>query len=239
MKTVRVTVIGLLLVTVLAANARTDALIEKLRAQLARVKDYRCDVILNARLPSFTVSNMRMALYYKRPNKLHVEAKEGFAMLPEEGLYLGDPVEETLRSYNLIRLGDVKWQGRAAVKYALRPKVDSAAPLASARIFVDKARAVPLGFTGASPQFGDVTTVFSYSLVEKKFWLPTKTVFTMKYAPKHSADGRVVESRSGNATLTYSNYKINTNLPDSLFKRPAKSGSSAGPRAGRQGRGRK
>ncbi len=222
MRSVRSPIAALLLSVLLASGASPDALVDRLRAQLSQVKDYTCDVTLNALLPSFTVRDMRMRVYYKRPNRVRVEAKEGFAMLPEEGLYMGDPVEEALRTYNLVRLGDAKWQGRAAVKYALRPKADSAAPLASARIYLDKARALPLGFTGTSRSFGEVTTEFTYSRINNKYWLPTKTVFRMKNPPRVGGE-RDKSPRSGSATLTMTNYRVNTGLPDSIFKRPANS----------------
>jgi len=209
------------IVCALAGPACADALVEKTRSQLSRVKDYTCDLTLNARLPQMSVSSMKMTLYYKRPNKIHIEAKEGFAMLPEEGLYIGDPVEEVLSKYTLVHLGDIVWQGKKCAKYGLRAKSDAVPPLANASVYIDRVTATPAGFTGASPNFGEITTVFTYQKLQGRFWLPAATTLSIRNMMSVRHD-RSTQPGSGSAQITYTNYKINSGLPDSLFKTPAK-----------------
>jgi len=122
------------------AASGEDSLIRRMRAQLSSVRDYRCDVRLDASLPGLSVSNMRMTLYFKRPGKIHIAAKEGFALLPREGLFLGDPVDEVLQRFELTALGDARWDGALCAKYALRPRQDASSPMGSLRLYVDRER---------------------------------------------------------------------------------------------------
>ncbi len=190
-----------------------------MRAVLSAVKDYRCDLRLDAKLPGLSIENMRMKLYYKRPNKVHVQAKEGFAMLPQEGLFLGDPVEEALKNFELTRMGDSRYQGRSCIKYAARPRRDVRSPTGSLRLYVDKAQAVPVGFTGTTAGDGEVSTVFEYRKLQGKYWLPVRTTLNLRNVemPGSSRNGGR-EKRSGNAVLVFSAYEVNVGLSDSMFK---------------------
>ncbi len=212
-----------------------DPLIRQSIAQLTAVKDYTCDLTLNARLPNAAVSGMRMKLYYKRPGRMHVEAKEGFAVLPEEGVYLGNPLEEIMSRFTLKRVGEVRWEGQQCVAFAVRPKADEPAPVGRMRLYVNRDTALPAGFSGQSAA-AQVTTVFSYQKVQGRYWLPARMSVRMvgladsrppragthrPAAPRSPspADGA---NRNGTATLVFSDYRINTGLPDSLFVEPAR-----------------
>jgi len=202
-----------------ASAMAEDALISRMRTALSAVKDYRCDLRLDAKLPGLSIENMRMKLYYKRPNKVHVQAKEGFAMLPEEGLFLGDPMEEALKNFELTRMGDARYQGKPCIKYAARPRQDVQSPMGSLRLYVEKAQAIPVGITGTTRGGGEVSTVFEYRKVQGKYWLPVKTTLNLRNVeiPGSSRNGGP-EKRSGNAVLVFSAYEVNVGLSDSLFK---------------------
>ncbi len=202
------------------AAARPDPLIERMRAQLSTVRDYRCDVRLDASLPGLSVSNMRLTLYYKRPGKVHIAAKEGFGILPREGLFLGDPVDEVLQRFELTPLGDARWDGIRCAKYALRPRQDIVSPMGSLRLYVDRERALPVAITGRGQDGGELQTVFEYRRFEGRHWLPVRTTLRVK-GLAHPGSRPGEKSRTdGTATLTFTNHAINTGLPDSLFQRP-------------------
>ncbi len=205
----------LALALVAAAPCGAGQLLNRMKARLAEVQDYTCDVTLNATLQQIAVSNMRMTLYYKHTNRVHVAAKEGFALLPEEGLYLGNPVEEMMASYDFEPLGAASFQGKSCAKYALRAKKDVPAADVGLRLFVDTALALPLGFTGTSEEGWAVTTVFAFRRLQNKYWLPARTTVTFKGAPETlSRQGGKASASSGRAELSFTNYKINTGLPD-------------------------
>lgn len=208
-----------------AGPAGADRLLDQMKARLSQVRDYTCDLTLNATLPQIAVSNMRMTLYYKRPGKVHIEAKEGFALMPEEGLYLGDPVEGMLATHTLEPMGPATWQGRKCVKYALRPRKDQRSPLASPRLYVDPASALPIGFYGKGRDMGEFQTSFTFRLFQGKYWLPTRTVLTLTGQPgSPERDGSGKSHSTGTARVDYANYRINTGLPDSLFVPPSEKG---------------
>lgn len=210
-----------------AVSAGIDPLMAKMRQQLMKVGDYTCDITLNAKLPRMNVSQMRMKLYYKRPNKTHVEAKEGFAILPKEGLYLGNPIEEMIKKFDAKRIGIVNWQSRKCVKYALYPKTDADAHMGSIRFYIDSSRALPAGLTGKLDSGEEISTIFQYALVGGKYWLPSAT--TLKVSGLDPDSALPTPSRKkgdasdmGKAALTFTNYKVNIGLSDTLFQQPKK-----------------
>ena len=206
------------------AASGEDSLIRRMRAQLSSVRDYRCDVRLDASLPGLSVSNMRMTLYFKRPGKIHIAAKEGFALLPREGLFLGDPVDEVLQRFELTALGDARWDGALCAKYALRPRQDASSPMGSLRLYVDRERALPVAITGKGEDGGAVQTVFEYRRFPGGHWLPAKTTLRVRGLPAPGGRPGERTRADGTATLTFSNHAVNTGLPDSLFQRPAAPG---------------
>lgn len=203
------------------AEARVDPLIQRMRSQLSTVHDYRCDLRLDASLPGFSVTNMRMTLYYKRPGKIHIAAKEGFALLPKEGLFLGDPVDEVLQRFELNPLGDARWDGVLCAKYALRPRQDFGSPMGSLRLYVDRERALPVAITGKGQEGSELQTVFEYRRFPGGHWLPVKTALRVRGLPAPGNRPGEKSRADGNATLIFSNHAINTGLPDSIFQRPA------------------
>ncbi len=207
-----------------AAEARLDPLIQRMRSQLSTVRDYRCDLRLDASLPGFSVTNMRMTLYYKRPGKIHIAAKEGFALLPKEGLFLGDPVDEVLQRFELTPLGDARWDGVLCVKYALRPRQDFGAPMGSLRLYVDRDRALPVAITGKGLEGSEFQTIFEYRRFPGGHWLPAKTTMRVRGLPAPGNRPGEKSNADGSATLTFSNHAVNTGLPDSVFQRPAAPG---------------
>lgn len=210
---------GLIVIT--PGILRADATLNRMRQQLQEVKDYRCDMVLNATLPQISVSNMRMELFYKSPNKVRVKAQEGFAALPQEGLFLGNPMDEIFERFTVEPMGESVWQGRRCIKYSLQPKKDVNPPFGSFRLYVDKERAVPVGFLGQTSQGGQMQTVFTYQRFQGKYWLPTRSVMTIAPpAGVSQGQGRRAQQMSGRAEITFSNYKINTGLSDSIFVRP-------------------
>lgn len=204
-----------------APAAMADALINRMDQQLSAARDYTCDIRMDANLPDMTVRDMKMKLYYKRPNKVHVEATEGFAVLPEEGLFLGNPVEELQKRFVLARMGDATWNGKHTIKYSVRPTQDQAAPLSNIRLYVDPSNALPVAVYGQFPQGGTLSTEFSFRKMQGQYWLPTRTVLKISGMQSRTRSGK----QDGSATLTYSNYKINTGLSDSLFQPKKKPGS--------------
>ena len=100
------------LLSTVSGVSHADATLNRMRQQLQAVKDYRCEMVLNATLPQIAVSNMRMELFYKSPNKVRVKAQEGFAALPQEGLFLGNPMDEVFERFTVEPMGESVWQGR-------------------------------------------------------------------------------------------------------------------------------
>ena len=63
-----------------------EQIVAAMKANYSAVSDYRVNVSLSIKGPRINIKDMAIKVYYKKPDKLHIEAKEGFAMVPQLSL---------------------------------------------------------------------------------------------------------------------------------------------------------
>ena len=65
---------------------KEDYYIKKTNQKFNSIDDYRVDMIIKLEIPAFRMPKKKYKVYYKRPNKIKIEAK-GFGILPKTGLF--------------------------------------------------------------------------------------------------------------------------------------------------------
>ena len=76
-----------------AASPSGEAIFAGLKRAFAAVNDYRAEVSLTVKGPRMSINDMRMTVYFKKPNKVHVDASQGMAVVPD-GSFFGSPMNE-------------------------------------------------------------------------------------------------------------------------------------------------
>lgn len=202
-----------LMTPALAATPSGDKIIAAMKRQFSAVNDYRVEVSLTVKGPKISINNMGMTVYFKKPNKIHVDATQGLAMVPSGNLF-GNPLNEIATSAHVTYVRTEKKLGRDC--YVLNLAVERMPLL----LWVDKERSVIVAMDGA----GGFQTTWQYAKVDGKYYLPTQISADMQ-SPSlaHGRRGRFASDDTPSAgptkvTVKFSNYKVNKGIDDKIFQ---------------------
>lgn len=192
------------------AQPSAEDIVSAVRTQAGRVNDYQVEVSVSVKGESISINNMQATLYYKKPNKIHVEPKSGVAMIPG-GTYLGNPVDLISAEMNATYVKAEKCQGRDCHVVRLDPMPGSDTGH-SVTLWIDKARSVILATDSNATQ--GFRTAWSYATVDGKYYLPVRIDAQM---PAPQGDGK----QNIKATVKLTNYRVNRGISDKVFvKKP-------------------
>lgn len=183
-----------------------------------RVQDYAVDARVSVRSPNMRVPETDIKIYYKKPDKLHVESKDGFAALPRQGLMAGNPLREMLKNSELSLAGTERALGREC--HLVRATYRAENRTTKARIWIDRERWVVVQMYIDPDSAPSLRLSLWYSKVAGKYWMPSKSQAVIEFA---AVDGRPSKESKpagpSTVTLQFSNYKINTGLSDKIFQK--------------------
>ncbi len=182
-----------------------------------RVKDYAVDAKVAVRSPNARVPDSQIRIYYKKPDKLHVESRDGFAALPKRGLMTGNPLREMLSNSELSLLGSEKAVGRDC--YLIRAVYKRDGQATKARVWIDKERSVVVQMYADSYSGPSMRLSLWYSKVGGRFWMPSKSHAVVEFASIGARNDGDKSAKPSTVTLQFSNYKINTGLSDKIFQK--------------------
>lgn len=212
-----------------AAAPSAESLIDLARKRFAAIRDYSVDIRLDVDSDALAVKGMTMTVYYKKPDKTRIVAKEGFAAMPRS-VTLGNVIDEaTKRSVPTL----VKSEKVGGVDcYVIR--LDPILPGSQARtkLWLDKS-----GLVRATHMEGPypVRTTWHYARVDEKYDLPCRidarisTPVGSPYprqprdpdAPRRARVQPASGRQTVRAVLSFSNYRVNKGIRDSVFQPPS------------------
>ncbi|MFQ6674380.1 MAG: outer membrane lipoprotein carrier protein LolA [Fidelibacterota bacterium] len=223
-----------------------DAVLDSLVEQFSRVDDYTARVKISVHMPRFRMPRKTVKLYFKRPDKVKVEA-DGFAVVPRSGL--GMSPERIFRNlYNVQIVGHDIQEGRPhwvlggivhpdSLKFSTWSEGQQMASEVTMRLWVDSEGWV----ITRTETYLDTTNVMSvrtsYGSFDNRILLPTLTELTFRLSGKFLASvgdheplgGPFGEDHEGEkplrgkdirgrVRLEFSRYRINKGLKDRLFE---------------------
>lgn len=205
-----------------------EAILRNVQSRMAEVRDYTVRLDVLADIERMNVPPMHVTMYFKQPDKIHVDA-EGFAMLPREGLALN--IDKLVSRYAVERVEKDTVGGVTLYRLSLAARSERT-ELRTIRLEIHPTRwTVERIVTGGT---GDrmVSVSFSYTQVEGH-WLPDEMTARFSVAPADTGGGETADQnspfpprqmpRNGTVTVHYSGYRVNTGLSDELFtKDPAR-----------------
>lgn len=217
----RICIPVLLLLISGAVGARTltaKDVITRAADEYDRVKDYTVDAKVSISSPGVHVPPMNLTIFYKKPDKLHLESKDGFAALPKQGVPIGNPLREMLKNSELSLAGSERAIGRDCYLVKVTYRKDGRAT--TARVWIDKERWV-VAQMYIDPEMGpSLRLSLWYSRVGGKFWMPARSQAVIQFpsTPGNKGGGSKPEAPS-TISAQFSGYKINTGLSDRLFQK--------------------
>jgi outer membrane lipoprotein-sorting protein len=228
----RICLPGLLLIlmllwpVVLQAQSQGEAIriLAALEKKYAGLKDYTVDIQVHFDIETFRAPDLQAKLYYKVPDRLRIESKR-VVFFPRDGGYF-NPAQFKPEDYTVLFLGYVTYDKRKAVQLRLIPrKIKGATQDMVLTIDTGKLLLKELMLTQTGGK--EVKAVLTYGTFDG-FELPTfiRLILNLPAAEPGMAQGfgaplpdsEEPKRVTGEITISYADYKVNTGLGDELFK---------------------
>jgi outer membrane lipoprotein-sorting protein len=211
-------------------NKDSDKILDLVKENFNRVKDYEVNVHIKVDVNFLKVPEAVATIYYKQPDKIKLKS-EGFAMLPKQGLNFS-PVSFLTGDYTSIFDKEENVDGKPCYLIKVIPLGDKS-DLILTSLWIDKERYIIRKIESTTKSSGTFTINLNYNN-NLKYPLPSSMEFEFNVQkielPKEltgDIDGMNQTEKgnhkrrritSGKVYVTYSDYKVNINLPDSLFE---------------------
>ncbi len=192
--------------------------LKNMAAQFEKIRDYSAEITASVNVPNVKLPTMQAKVFFKKPDKLHVEA-DGFAMLPRDVVGF-NPASLNEEHFDAVIQGSEKVGSIDCIKVKLLAKSDTMR-LQRVMLFID-ADLWLIRKMSTDPSRGESAEVlFEYMLVDGRYHMPSKITLEMQTPRRLREQGKKSEDGNGMkaaATVTYRNYKVNKGLFDDLFK---------------------
>jgi outer membrane lipoprotein-sorting protein len=221
--------ICLLMMALTAAPADTGgaAILDRVASQVRDVRDYAVTLDVTTNIERMSVPPMKATMYFKKPDRVHFEAK-GFAVLPREGLTLNPALLS--ERFVVESVSPDTLSGKDVLRLAMRPRSDQARTRRM-YLFVDPQRWTPEKFTTSGIDGRAMSATFTHARVGE-FWLPSTLLVQFSDAPDTAAvpqweqnipgAGGRMSFRGGTIEVKYSDYRVNAGLDDAIFEEAGK-----------------
>jgi len=201
-------------------------ILNKVKQNFERVKDYQVEALIKVNMEFLKVPDMKAVIYFKQPDKVKMDSKE-FAMLPKQAFNFS-PTALLDNKYNAIYVGQDKINGQEESIIKVIPNSDSSRVILST-LWIDTDKNLVRKIVSTVRRGGDTQIQLSYNN-NSKYPLPEKITFSFE-VPKlqYLQDPREKkletekknepkQTDKGTVTITYTDYKVNQGLPDSIFQ---------------------
>ncbi len=200
------------------------------------MRDYSVRIQAKVRIPDFRVPDFSGTVYFKRPDRFHLETKN-FAPLPREAA-LFDPARFRPEKNRITWLGGEAVEGTPADIFRVEPLAEKG-KVRSYRVWIGGSPKRILQVESLSVQGGKARARIRYVHVRQSgegLWLPQRVDVHLTFPergvrtpdnPLYSQDSPVSRGMArlenmpaeGSVAITYSGWTWNTGLDDALFRK--------------------
>jgi outer membrane lipoprotein-sorting protein len=206
-----------------------DQILDEVKKTFNQVEDYVVDVNIKVDVDFIKVPETQATIYYKQPDKVYLESKS-FAMLPREGLDFS-PIGLLKEKYTAIYEKEDTVSGNKTDVVKVIPLGDESNVVLTT-LWIDEAKHFIRKVQSTLKIGGTFSIELKYDNPRMNYPLPSSMIFTFNIErlnlPKGMA-GELNKNKSndekkttGKVYITYSNYKVNKSIPDSVFEEKKK-----------------
>jgi outer membrane lipoprotein-sorting protein len=204
-----------------------DQILDEVKKTFNQVEDYVVDVNIKVDVDFIKVPETQATIYYKQPDKVHLESKS-FAMLPREGLDFS-PIGLLKEKYTAIYEKEDTVSGNKTDVVKVIPLGDESNVVLTT-LWIDEAKHFIRKVQSTLKIGGTFSIELKYDNPRMNYPLPSSMIFNIERLnlPKGMA-GELNKNKSndekkttGKVYITYSNYKVNKDIPDSVFEEKKK-----------------
>lgn len=218
-----VPLVALVLLTSVSPDSGAAAVLRRLDAAFGGIRDLTVNLHVVANIERLSVPPMDAKLFFKQPDKVHLESK-GFALVPREGIAMafgklserftaGSCVRDTLNGEEVQKLILVPRQGRTRLRQAI--------------VLVDPRTGAARRYQLTTSDGRSVTVDVTWER-SGEAWLPSVVCVTLPPSAADTGEAGPAQDdlpplvRRGNAhagtvEIRFSEYQLNTGLSDDLF----------------------
>ncbi len=185
------------------------------------INDYVVDVKVHMDMKAVQMPDMEAKVYFKEPDKVKIDSKGLFFMPKDVGVI--NPRKFDPRKFEIAVIDTLTYDGNPAVQLSLVPKSDESG---NKNIFltIDMKDWLIVQIATAPYPGREASAKIRYGTfdgfkmpIEVKVHLDVKNLKGEGQMLGH--EQRRIDQLNGNVDIYYSNYKINTNLPDKIFEK--------------------
>lgn len=214
--------------TVFAQQYDTKPLLDSIKKKMNRVTDYSADIQIKLNVSFIKIPVKSATIYFKKPNKVKMKT-EGFAMLPKQSASFNaaDFLNKDFSSF-YVKSEKINGVQNDVVKVV---PMSSDGEIILATMWIDRKKQLVNKIDATTKSNGNFLLEFRYPKTPNPYEMPdllkftldiTKTTLPVSITGDFDSDQRIKksdEAKKQKATLSisYSNYKINTGIPDSFF----------------------
>lgn len=185
------------------------------------IKDYVVDVRVHMDLKAVQMPDMEGKVYFKAPDKIRIDSKGLFFMPKDVGVI--NPRSFDPNKFEIAVIDTSTYDGNPAVRISLVPKNDETGDR-NIVLTIDKKDWLIVEVATAPYPGRQASAKIKYGTFDG-FQMPVRVDVHLDvnkvggagrgFGPEHGRMGEL----NGNVEVYYSNYKINTNLPDKIFEK--------------------
>jgi hypothetical protein len=195
--------------------------LDAIEKKYSGLKDYSVDVNVHFDMEALQAPDMQAKFYYKAPDKIKMDSKKIF-FFPKEGGYF-NPSLFKKKDFEANLLERMTYEGRKNVKLKLIPKEASRYhQIFIVTIDIDRSLIREIDISPSDER--KIKTIIDYGTFDG-FDLPTHIELQLdmsasepsgmkEFSPFRQGGKRI----TGKVEISYSNYKVNSDLSDEIFK---------------------
>lgn len=211
-----------------AQSKDPEEILENVKNAFEVIEDYEVEVKIKVDVEFLKMPERDATVYFKKPDKIHIES-EGFAVLPKQGLRFS-PAALLESEYTAFYEKDEMLNDINTAVVKIIPLNESSDVILTT-LWIDQERDLIMKVESSRKPSGTFSLEFTYLQTSENYQLPETMLFTfsidkMQFPKRFRSDDDLTEEseeknsdepKTGKVLLTYSNYRVNQDLPDSLF----------------------
>ncbi len=205
-----------------------DVILNNLKEAALKINDYVVDVNIKVDVDFLKVPDAAARIYFKQPDRIHFES-ESFALLPKDGLNFS-PASLLKGNYTAFYEKEDEVDGHKTSVIKVIPLGETDNVILST-LWVDQSKNVLRRIESTTKVNGTFLIELNYPDIKSEIILPSEMIFTFnvdKLNLPRTITGEIEPDKkqkpgssltTGKVMITYSNYKVNRGIPDSVFEK--------------------
>jgi len=210
-----------------------DIILKKVLAAFNKVQDYEVNVKIKVDVDFIKAPDTEAKIYFKQPDKVHFES-ETFALLPREGFDFS-PSALLKQKYTafFVREDTIDNYKTSVVKVIPLGETDD---VILSTLWIDQSKNVIRKLESTTKTKGTFSIEFKYEHANLNYPLPSMMIFSFNidktniplgFSRDLSPDSKQKEkdnkpTTTGKVYVSYSDYKVNSGIPDQFFEEKKK-----------------